>query len=305
MLAFKCPACKNQLHVSEGKAGHKVACPSCGQLLQVPLPRQPPRPAPAQPKPTTAEPATERGELVPPVVQPAAKKTGPAQPVPVVAEAPAEEVFRDAVESPPPPVKRKARYTFLTLALVSGIALAVGLVVGGLGGFSAGRSSTSGDPSLAGGNDPVRLPGNVLAAWQEEQRRNADVRYEGRPLHRWAAQLYDKDLATKQEASGALAAIGKESLPYTAQAMAEGDLDTKLEARKVFNAIGAPSLPYLRELMKSADYDTRWQSAFAVAWNGALTAEDKRTAKRILTEPPPKGLEGRQVVNQETLDLVR
>jgi hypothetical protein len=104
VLAFKCPACKNQIHVAEAKAGGKIACPSCGQRLQVPSPKQAPRLTPAASQPTTAEHATELGELVPPVVQPARTRT-----VPTLSEATAEDLFRDAVESSPIPTQAPAQ----------------------------------------------------------------------------------------------------------------------------------------------------------------------------------------------------
>jgi WD40 repeat protein len=98
VLDFRCPSCRNKIHVADNQAGQKIDCPSCGQHLQVPSPKQPPGFAPNQ---TIAEHPMELGELVAPAVQ-----AGPAQPVPVVAEVTAEEVFRDMVAPTPEPAMR-------------------------------------------------------------------------------------------------------------------------------------------------------------------------------------------------------
>src|SRR5689334_17292978 len=38
MIHFACPLCKVVLQVPEQQAGGKVACPKCGQRLQIPVP---------------------------------------------------------------------------------------------------------------------------------------------------------------------------------------------------------------------------------------------------------------------------
>ncbi len=38
MIRYACPRCKAVLESPDQEAGHKVACPGCGQRLQIPLP---------------------------------------------------------------------------------------------------------------------------------------------------------------------------------------------------------------------------------------------------------------------------
>jgi hypothetical protein len=72
-----------------------------------------------------------------------------------------------------------------TFALVAGVALGVGLLVGCCGGFLAGRYA--------------RSTAGPLFAWREEQRRNAYIKFDGRPLSQWA-----EDLAKRARGRGSL-----------------------------------------------------------------------------------------------------
>src|SRR5262245_60400283 len=40
MIRFSCPVCQQHLSARVGGAGEKIACPCCGQRLQIPTPRE-------------------------------------------------------------------------------------------------------------------------------------------------------------------------------------------------------------------------------------------------------------------------
>jgi DNA-directed RNA polymerase subunit M/transcription elongation factor TFIIS len=100
VIRFACPTCRSALAVARGKAGEKVACPHCGQRLQVPVPRD----------------KTLLGEMLPPEVSPAGPApTPPPPPVPrlVVTELPTSparpprEEPHEVVEAPRPARRRR------------------------------------------------------------------------------------------------------------------------------------------------------------------------------------------------------
>lgn len=76
-IVFPCGGCGQKLEVERGQAGRRVGCPTCGQVLTVPVPR-PPTPA-ARPAPA---PATRSVSSAPPAPSPAAwprrEEAGPA-----------------------------------------------------------------------------------------------------------------------------------------------------------------------------------------------------------------------------------
>lgn len=103
-MEFECYVCAQSLSAHESQAGQTFACPSCGQMLEVPLPvrvARPPSPQPASqtvptPVPYSAPaPAPIPAVVAAPVPQPVA--ASPAM------QAPRARVYRAPVPRPPDP----------------------------------------------------------------------------------------------------------------------------------------------------------------------------------------------------------
>jgi DNA-directed RNA polymerase subunit RPC12/RpoP len=64
-IAFKCPACNQELEVDGSAAGSTIDCPSCSNPVTVPAPETEEENAPASAPPTAPPPAEEKHFSVP------------------------------------------------------------------------------------------------------------------------------------------------------------------------------------------------------------------------------------------------
>jgi phage FluMu protein Com len=121
MLRFACPACNAVMNSPDGTAGVKVACPKCGQRLQIPAP--PKGTILAKPLPPKRPSADKTGLAVHPSSVDPPQSSAPVHPQ---SESPAETETAHVYDYPRPPSKWMGRVVLSAILL--GLVLAAGWV---------------------------------------------------------------------------------------------------------------------------------------------------------------------------------